>query len=122
MEVEDNVFISIKNKTGLIAFLHASCTEWKNTFSLEVYGETGKIEVSGLGGSYGIERLNHYKLLPEMGPPETTSWEFQVDDSWNLEVKEFIEDVVGESRNSSNIDTSVRVLELVHEIYERTGR
>ena len=122
MEVEDNVFISVKNKIGSIAFLHASCTEWKNTFSLEVYGETGKIEVSGLGGSYGIERLNHYKMLPEMGPPETTSWEFQVDDSWHLEVKEFIEDVVGESSNSSNIDTSVRVLELVHEIYERTGR
>jgi predicted dehydrogenase len=122
MEVEDNVFISIKNKVGSIAFLHASCTEWKNTFSLEVYGETGKIEVSGLGGSYGIERLNHYKMLPEMGPPETNSWEFLVDDSWQLEVKEFIEDIVGESSNSSNIDTSVRVLELVHEIYERTGR
>lgn len=122
MEVEDNVFISIKNKVGSIAFLHASCTEWKNTFSLEVYGETGKIEVSGLGGSYGIERLNHYKMLPEMGPPETTSWEFLVDDSWHLEVKEFIEDVVGESSNSSNIDTSLRVLELVNEIYERTGR
>lgn len=122
MEVEDNVFISIKNKVGSIAFLHASCTEWKNTFSLEVYGETGKIEVSGLGGSYGIERLNHYKMLPEMGPPETTSWEFFVDDSWHLEVKEFIEDVVGESSHSSNIDTSVRVLELVNEIYERTGR
>jgi predicted dehydrogenase len=122
MEVEDNVFISIKNKVGSIAFLHASCTEWKNTFSLEVYGETGKIEVSGLGGSYGIERLNHYKMLSEMGPPETNSWEFLVDDSWQLEVKEFIEDIVGESSNSSNIDTSVRVLELVHEIYERTGR
>jgi predicted dehydrogenase len=122
MEVEDNVFISIKNKVGSIAFLHASCTEWKNTFSLEVYGGTGKIEVSGLGGSYGIERLNHYKMLPEMGPPETTSWEFLVDDSWQLEVKEFIKDIVGERSNSSNIDTSVRVLELVHEIYERTGR
>ena len=57
--------------------LHASCTEWKNTFSFEIYGRDGKTATSdGLGGGYGTERLTHYKMLPEMGPPETTSWEY----------------------------------------------
>ena len=31
----------------------------------------GKLAVDGLGGSYGVERLTYYKMLPQMGPPET---------------------------------------------------
>jgi predicted dehydrogenase len=42
MAVEDNVFISLKNIEGNIAFLQASCTEWKNMFSLEIYGKTAR--------------------------------------------------------------------------------
>ena len=59
-----------------MALLHASCTEWKNLFSFEIYGRDGKIEINGLGGSYGVERLAYYRMLPEMGPPETTIWEY----------------------------------------------
>ena len=54
---------------GAFAWLHASWTEWKNLFSLEVVLERAKIEVSGLGGSYGPETLTLYEMLPEMGPP-----------------------------------------------------
>jgi predicted dehydrogenase len=122
MNVEDNAFIVVKNKVGAIGFLHASCTEWKNTFSLEIYGETGKLEISGLGGSYGTEKLAHYKMLPEMGPPETNSWEFNEDNSWKLEVGEFIENIVKKNTQSSNLSSSIKVLELVKEIYERTNR
>ena len=49
-----------------------SCTEWKNLFSFEIYGRDGKLQIDGLGGSYGVERLTCYRMLPEMGPPETT--------------------------------------------------
>lgn len=122
MNVEDNAFVVVKNNAGAIGFLHASCTEWKNTFSLEIYGETGKLEISGLGGSYGIEKLTHYKMPPEMGPPNTRSWEFVNDDSWELEVKEFIEDIEKKNIHFSNLISSIKVLELVQKIYERTGR
>jgi predicted dehydrogenase len=122
MNVEDNAFVVVKNNAGAIGFLHASCTEWKNTFSLEIYGETGKLEISGLGGSYGIEKLTHYKMLPEMGPPKTSSWEFINDDSWELEVKEFIEDIEKKNIHYSNLISSIKVLELIQNIYERTGR
>ena len=123
MPVEDNAFIVVKNQSGAIGFLHASCTEWKNTFSLEVYGETGKLEVSGLGGSYGIEKLSHFKMLPEMGPPETYSWEYPMpDDSWKSEVREFIEDVTNGTTISSNLGTSLQVLDLVGEIYKGSER
>lgn len=123
MPVEDNAFMVVKSESGAIGFLHASCTEWKNTFSLEVYGETGKLEINGLGGSYGTERLTYYKMLPEMGPPETHSWEFPMpDDSWRIEVEEFIRDVETGTRISSNLGTSIDVLELVSEIYKGSGR
>ena len=59
-----------------MAWLHASWTEWKNLFSFEIIGRDGKLKIDGLGGSYGTERLTFYRMLPQMGPPETTSWEF----------------------------------------------
>ena len=59
-----------------VAWLHVSCTEWKNLFSLEIYGKDGKLHIEGLGGSYGVERLAFYQMLPEMGPPDTTIWEY----------------------------------------------
>jgi predicted dehydrogenase len=71
MRVEDNAFLLLRTATGCIASLHASWTEWKNLFSFEYSGRLGKLEISGLGGSYGPERLTHYRMLPEMGPPET---------------------------------------------------
>ena len=71
MPVDDNAFLLLKTKEKRVAFLHASWTEWKNTFSFEIYGQCGKLQVDGLGGSYGSERLTWYRMLPEMGPPET---------------------------------------------------
>lgn len=94
MPVDDNAFISLRNAEGRTAWLHASCTEWKNLFSLEIYGRDGKLHWEGLGGSYGLERLTYYRMLPQMGPPETTSWEYPCgDESWKLEMTEFFEDI-----------------------------
>ena len=76
MPVEDNAFLLLETAAAQIAFLHASWTEWKNLFSFEICGRDGKLEISGLGGSYGTERLTFYKMSPDMGPPETTAWEF----------------------------------------------
>jgi predicted dehydrogenase len=94
MLVDDNAFLSLRNAEGKTAWLHASCTEWKNLFSFEVYGRDGKLHWEGLGGSYGPERLTYYKMLPQMGPPETSVWDFpQADESWRVEMTEFFEDI-----------------------------
>jgi predicted dehydrogenase len=123
MDVEDNVFMSLQNNSGNIAFLQASCTEWKNMFSLEIYGRTGKIEISGLGRSYGVETLTLHKMLPKMGPPISESWSFpEPDDSWTLEMREFIEDIQTGSSNSDNLESSLEVLRVIAEIYLRTSR
>jgi predicted dehydrogenase len=123
MAVEDNVFISLKNNSGNIAFLQASCTEWKNMFSMEIYGQSGKIEISGLGRSYGLETLTFHKMLPEMGPPVTEVWNFpEPDDSWAVEMGEFIDDLLTGSNKSDNLDSSLEVLRVISEIYSRTNR
>ena len=94
MPVDDNAFLSLRNAAGNTAWLHVSCSEWKNLFSLEIYGRNAKLHWEGLGGSYGMERLTYYKMLPEMGPPETTIYEFpRGDQSWKLEMNEFFEDI-----------------------------
>src|SRR5476651_125858 len=89
MPVDDNAFLLLRTRDAKTASLHVSCTEWKNLFSLEIYGRNAKLHVEGLGGSYGLERLAFYRMLPEMGPPETTIWEFpRADDSWRIETAE----------------------------------
>ncbi|MBU6411828.1 MAG: Gfo/Idh/MocA family oxidoreductase, partial [Verrucomicrobia bacterium] len=67
MPVDDNAFLDLRNAAGRTAWLHVSCTEWKNLFSLEIYGCDAKLHWEGLGGSYGPERLTYYKMLPQMG-------------------------------------------------------
>jgi len=94
MPVEDNAFFLLRTAGGSVAFLHASWTEWKNLFSFEYSGRCGKLEITGLGGSYGTERLAHYQMLPVMGPPETTIYEYPSDDdSWEAEMADFFEDI-----------------------------
>lgn len=94
MPVEDNAFFSLGTKKKQIAWLHVSCTEWKNMFSLEIYGKKGKIQIDGLGGSYGTEKLTYYQMLPQMGPPKTSYWEYPGEDkSWSLEFKDFVRSI-----------------------------
>jgi predicted dehydrogenase len=118
MSVEDNAFISVGNDRGNLAFLQVSCTEWKNLFSLEIYCQGGKLDISGLGGSYGVETLTFHKMLPEMGPPESTTWTFPgSDESWAREIQLFKEDLSTNSGTSNNLANALAVLKIVEEIY-----
>jgi predicted dehydrogenase len=120
--VEDNGFMLLKTSSQQAAFLHASCTEWKNTFSLEIYGKLGKLEISGLGGSYGTEKLIHYHMLPEMGPPETTIWEYPMeDDSWACELNTFYDDIRLNRDPSPHLQDAYAVLKIIHTIYQGCG-
>ena len=120
MPVDDNAFLSLRNAEGKTAWLHASCTEWKNMFSLEIYGRDGKLHMEGLGGSYGLERLYYYKMLPQMGPPETTLWEYpRGDESWKIEMQEFFEDIRLKRTPVPGLKEAKAVLQVVERIYAR---
>ncbi len=118
MPVDDNGFLMLKTPKKQTAFLHASCTEWKNLFSFEIYGKTGKIDINGLGGSYGTERLAFYKMTPAMGPPDTAMWEYPMaDNSWETEFSEFIDDIKLNRPSKPSIDDAHAALKIVEEIY-----
>lgn len=122
MPVEDNAFMLLKTPGDQVAFLHVSCTEWKNLFSFEIYGLNGKLHVEGLGGSYGTERLTYYKMLPQMGPPETTIWEYPMQDrSWLIEFEEFLEDIKLGRTPSANHNDALAALKIVEKIYEQSS-
>lgn len=122
MPVDDNGFMILKTPQRQVAFLHASCTEWKNLFSMEIYGRAGKLDISGLGGSYGVERITHYKMLPEMGPPDTTAWEYPMgDDSWAVEIAEFCEDLRLNRTPSAGLKDAYASLKIVQQIYKESG-
>jgi predicted dehydrogenase len=122
MPVDDNAFLLLKTAEKQAAFLHVSCTEWKNTFSFELYGRDGKLQIDGLGGSYGVERLVYYKMLPEMGPPKSTIWEYpQADNSWELEMTEFLEDIRLGREPSAGLRDAIAALDVVTSIYRKSG-
>lgn len=122
MPVDDNAFLTLRTAGGQCAFLHVSCSEWKNLFSFEIYGRDGKLALDGLGGSYGVERITHYAMRPEMGPPDTTSWEYpRGDQSWALEFAEFVDDIRQAREPQPGLDEARAALEVVQRIYDTSG-
>jgi predicted dehydrogenase len=118
MPVEDNAFVFLRTAGGQVAWLHASCTEWKNLFSFEIFGRHGKLQWDGLGGSYGLERLTLYRMRPEMGPPETTAWEYPGEDaSWRAEWSHFRGALGGGSALWGSLEDALAVLRLVDGVY-----
>jgi predicted dehydrogenase len=88
-ELEDNAFVTMRTAEGQIATIHASLTQWKNLFSLEVFGSDGYVRVTGLGGAYGTERI-HIGKKDFVKPFSEQVIEYRgSDQSWVNEFKEF---------------------------------
>jgi predicted dehydrogenase len=92
-EVEDNAALLLgenASRANPWAMLHVSWTEWKNTFSLEIYCRTAKIQVDGLARSYGPQRLRIYRMGPQLGPPALEEIGYPDEDrSWQAEWEHF---------------------------------
>lgn len=81
-------------------------------------GRTGKLHIDGLGGSYGLEKLTYYKILPEMGPPEATAWEYPHGDrSWGLEMAAFLDDIRLAREPQPGLAEAIATLRIVEQIY-----
>lgn len=123
MPVDDNAFLDLQTAGGQTAWLHVSCTEWKNLFSFEVYGRNTKLHIDGIGGSYGLEKLFHYQMKPEMGIPETKIYEFPgPDESWRNEMLAFEKDVELKRNPDAGLAQVREALRIVELIYERTPK
>lgn len=98
--VEDNAVLILgaaDERAAPWALLHASWTEWKNTFSLEIFCRAAKLQVDGLVRSYGPQSLRIYRMKPELGPPELEEDTFSSEDvSWAAEWEHFAAALAGD--------------------------
>ena len=66
--VEDNAFVIMKSKNGVISSIHSTATQWQHKFNMEITLSKGSIILEGiLSGSktYGQETL---KIFPGAKP------------------------------------------------------
>lgn len=119
MPVDDNAFLMLKSHKDKVAWLHVSCTEWKNMFSFEIYGKKGKLIIDGLGGSYGIEKLTYYRMYPSMGIPDTAIWKYnaKTDLSWKRELDYFIQCIHHHTQPEGDISDAKKALDIVKKVY-----
>lgn len=124
--VEDNAFALLKNAEGVVASLHSSATQWKHTFRFDIYARKGFISVDGIlsaSGSYGTEVLTvALNRLDETGAPspnpENREIRFTQDRSWDKEIAEFHDAVIGRAPLSCGTSQqALDVMELVEAIY-----
>ena len=61
-------------------------------------------------------------MLPQMGPPETTSWEYPMaDDSWVVEMAEFYQDILLDREPSAGLNDAYQALKIIDQIYKDSG-
>ena len=122
MKVEDNAWLLGELPGGGRSSLHASWTEWKNLFSFEVFFTTAKVEVSGLGGSYGPEQLIVSHMESGLGPPRVTTTQYAPGDgSWEREWVDFVDRVAGRGGIGASGADSSAVLTITEKVYRNAG-
>ena len=88
-KLEDNAFCTLRTKDGKVAQMHASATQWKNKFSIDIFGKKGYIKIEGKGGSYGQERLIIGRRKKLGVRPVEQGFLYDKDASWEEEWKNF---------------------------------
>ena len=125
LEIEDNVFAIYKNtRTGVVASLHSTMTQWRHLFSLEVFLEKGYLVLNGLktsSGTYGDEILS---IAKNRTAAPAATWEdeehitFHDNDSWNSEVNHFFDAIKNDTPiQVGNSTDALAVMKLIDKTY-----
>jgi predicted dehydrogenase len=118
--VEDNAYLALRTERGAFAWLHASWTEWKNCFEMELALGTARLDLRGLGGSYGPERLVVHAMAPELGPPTTSEEVWDAPDaSWRDELLDVRAVLDGADGRGAGLADAREVLRIVAQAYSR---
>lgn len=112
---EDNGFVLLKNKDGVIASIHSSLTQWKRKHTFEIYGTKGYLIVEGLGMRYGEpEKLIVGKRTknPDVVKERVIKCDPVADHSLKRELKDFIS-------GHSNAQEAYETLKIVETVYRK---
>jgi predicted dehydrogenase len=124
--LEDNAFVLMKTADGRVAMVHSSATQWKHTFSLDIFLEDGYMCINGLltsSRSYGDESITFAKKQFEdkaraLGRPREETIFFDADDSWRLENEEFYDCIIGKKEHlMGSSKDALKVMQLIERIY-----
>lgn len=124
--MEDNAMAILRTEDGRSAMLHSSATQWRHLFRLELLCEKGYIHLEGLitsTMSYGEEsvRIGHKdidQITGKLGMPTEQIYYFDSDQSWELEMKEFVDAIEGKAPIvNGTVEDSVRIMGLIEDIY-----
>jgi len=130
IEAEDNAFIVMQTDDEVTAMMHSSATQWRHKFLLEMTFEEGYVNLDGILSetrSYAPEKLivgrrEFEDITHAMGKPQEKITWFEYDDSWKLEVDEFINAIsTGSKIINGNSRDGLNVLSLVENIYQHSG-
>lgn len=122
-KLEDTAFVLMKNRDGVMAEFSVSCVEWKNIFSFEIMLQRAKIDITGLGRSYGEEALHLYTMKPEMGVPDFMIEEFPEEDmSWKVENSIFLERIKKKNYSDTALKDALYVQSVIAQIYKENSQ
>ncbi|MFA5181669.1 MAG: Gfo/Idh/MocA family oxidoreductase [Syntrophales bacterium] len=122
-DVEDNAYAIMRNRSGCVAMLHSTATQWQHKFRLEITLRDALVELSGiLSGtkSYGDERL---KIIPKkdsssVGSFLETTNSYLDDNSWQCEIDEFADIIIKDKMVlNGNSSDALKVMGLIYKIY-----
>ncbi len=117
--LDDSAFFQLRNKSQ-ISHLSVTCLEWKNIFSFEIMLQKAKIQIDGLGGSYGEEKLILYSMKPEMGLPDVSEFTFEkADRSWEYENDVFFNKIKQKDYSDTNIKDAIYVMRIIEKLYKK---
>jgi len=125
--IEDNAFLLLKNKKNQIAQLHSSSTLWRHTFRMDIGLEKGYILIEGLlskTGSYGQEKITFASRQFEnvsnaIGNPSEKVFYFDKDQSWKIEVDQFIKFIqLNKKVNINNYKDAYESLKIIKKAYQ----
>ena len=115
IEVEDSSSFILHHKNKKHSLLSVGWIYWKNKFEISIYGELGYLQISGLGGSYGREKLIMGIRNLKGGKPKTKTFYFNNDDhSWRKEWR-FFKKIV---KNKNYVDNGLQANLVVDAIYQ----
>ncbi len=126
--IEDNVFANFRNtKTGVVASLHSTMTQWRHLFSLEIFLSGGHIVLNGLktsSNSYGEEVLTMERNAmagPAVHWQDTQRIAYDTDTSWASEADHFLACVSDDQPVTQGCSTdALRVMRLIGKVYDHS--
>lgn len=122
-KVEDNAFVLLKSKSGGLASIHASWTNWKAIHNFEIYGSKGYLIIDGLGRKYGGgekliwgTRSDNFADLPK---EEVFDCDPNADASLARALDEFVSAIKEKRKPSPNGKDAYEVLKIVEKVYDQ---